>query len=338
MTTQSPSKSVSTPDTTKPVPGEPVLPDVNVNVVKPTAPVVGRVVDTHHATLGGKKSAAFIRHVAVDVSGTPLAGTFRAGQSFGVLPPGEDPKGKPHKLRLYSISSPSRGEDGQGNVLATCVKRVLDEHWDTHCLFRGVCSNYLCDLQEGDEVNVTGPSGKRFVLPEDPSKHDYVFLATGTGIAPFRSMVIDLLEGGFDSRVTLLMGSPYKTDLLYDDELRELDARHDNFRYLTAISREVQEDLPRRLYVQDRIKYDPAGTGAGSVTEQLGSERSLIYVCGLTGMELGIFRGLFDSLGREAAEQYVRVADDVADDPSSWNRKMINREIKTTRRVFLEVY
>lgn len=320
------------------VPGEPVLPEVEVNVVRPTDPVIGRVVASELCTLGGRKSAAFIRHVAVDVSGTPLAGRFRAGQSFGVLPPGVDDKGKAHKLRLYSISSPTRGEDGQGNVLATSVKRVLDEHWDDHRLFVGVCSNYLGNAQVGEEIRVTGPSGKRFVLPSEPAKHDYVFFATGTGIAPFRSMAIDLLEGGYDCRVSLVMGSPYRTDLIYDDQFRELVRKHPNFRYITAISRERQEDTDKMLYVQDRILHDPAGSGPGSLPEQLASDRTLIYVCGLAGMELGIFRGLYDALGREGASGYVRVDDEIAGDPKSWNKRMINRQIRTTRRVFLEVY
>lgn len=320
------------------MPGEPVLPAVDVNLVKPTAPVIGRVVESELCTLGKRKSAAFIRHVAIDVSGTALAGTFRAGQSFGVLPPGEDAKGKPHKLRLYSISSPTRGEDGQGNVLATSCKRVLDEHWDDHKLFEGVCSNYLCDAQVGDEIRVTGPSGKRFVLPEDPSRHDFVFFATGTGIAPFRAMAIDLLEGGFDCRVALVMGSPYRTDLIYDDQFRALDEKYDNFRYVTAISREVPEDQDRKLYVQDRIQHDTLGSGPGSLPEMLASDRALIYVCGLAGMEMGIFKGLYGTLGRSGAGGYVRVDDEVAEDLSSWNKKMINRQIRPSKRVFLEVY
>ncbi len=320
------------------VAGEPVMPDVSVNLVRPNEPVIGRVVESELCTLGKRKSAAFIRHVAIDVSGTPLAGNFRAGQSFGVLPPGETDRGKPHKLRLYSISSPTRGEDGEGNVLATSCKRVVDEHWDDHKLFLGVCSNYLCDAQIGDEIRVTGPSGKRFVLPVDPSQHDYVFFATGTGIAPFRALSIDLLEGGYASKVTLVMGSPYRTDLIYDEQLRELDEKYENFRYVTAISRETQDDLDRRLYVQDRIKHDPLGTGPGSLSEQLASDRTLIYVCGLAGMEIGIFRGLFDALGRDAASAYVQVDDEIAGDPSSWNKRMINRQIRPTKRVFLEVY
>ncbi|MEC8818483.1 MAG: hypothetical protein VXX30_05305, partial [Planctomycetota bacterium] len=182
---------------------DPVLPDVDMHLVPPTEPVVGRVVENTPCTRG--KSASFVRHISIDVGGTALEGGFRAGQAFGVVPPGTDSKGRPAKVRLYSISAPSNGEDGAGKVLSTTCKRVLEEidmkgtdpdHPDRelkHQLFTGSCSNYLCNLQEGDEVMVTGPAGKRFLLPEEPERHDYLLLATGTGIAPFRGMIKDLL-------------------------------------------------------------------------------------------------------------------------------------------------
>lgn len=316
---------------------DPVLPAVQINLVRPTDPVVGRVVSNELCTRAGRKAAGFVRHVSIDVSGTPLAGSFVAGQSFGVLPPGTDERGRPHKLRLYSIASPSRGEDGSGSVLATTVKRLLDEHWDDGSLFRGVCSNYLCDAKAGDEILVTGPSGKRFVLPEDPSAHDYVFFATGTGIAPFRGMITDLLEAGAGSRVALVMGAPYTTDLLYDADMIALEEQHPNFRYITAISREHQADLSKPLYVQDRIACDPLGTGAGSIADMLASPRTLVYICGLAGMELGVFRAMYESLGRDRAAPLLAVDED-AQDPASWTRRMLNRQIKPSRRVFLEVY
>lgn len=317
---------------------DPVLPTVQVNLVRPTDPVVGRVVSNELCTKAGRKAAGFVRHVSIDVSGTPLAGSFVAGQSFGVLPPGTDERDRPHKLRLYSIASPTRGEDGAGNVLATTVKRLLDEHWDDQTLFRGVCSNYLCDAKAGDEILVTGPSGKRFVLPESPAAHDYVFFATGTGVAPFRGMITDLLESGVESRVALVMGVPYATDLLYDAEMVALAERHPNFRYITAISRENQPDLAKPLYVQDRILHDPLGTASGSITDMLSSPRSLVYVCGLAGMELGVFRAIYAALGRDGARPLLEVADEIAQDPASWTRRMLNRQIKASRRVFLEVY
>lgn len=304
----------------------------------PSAPAVGVVVSNERCT-ASKKAAGFVRHVVIDVSATQIAGRFVAGQSFGVLAPGLDAKGKEHKVRLYSIASPSFGEDGKGAHIATTVKRLIDEHHDTGGLHLGVASNYLCGLKPGDTVKVSGPSGKRFVLPADPGAHDYVFFATGTGIAPFRGMLLDLYKHpsrvAANSRVTLVMGVPYATELLYDAELRELEAAtQGRFRYLTALSRETQESPRgrRTMYVQDRLIGDEA------LRAKLASERTLVYICGIAGMELGIFQALTNELGGEAREQYLGVDADAAGSVVSWDRRMIHKQVRPTRRVFMEVY
>ena len=74
------------------------------------------------------KSASFVKHLEIDVSGTELAGNFTTGQAFGVIAPGLDHRGKPHKVRLYSFACPSSGEDGAGNIISTTPKRLIDEH------------------------------------------------------------------------------------------------------------------------------------------------------------------------------------------------------------------
>ena len=159
----------------------PELPGVVMNLHTPKSPAIGVVVESSVCT--ARKAAGFVRNVSIDVSGTQLAGNFKAGQAFGVIAPGTDDRGKPHKVRLYSLSNPSNGEDGNGNVIATPSKRLIDEHHEDHRLFLGVTSNYLCDLKPGDEVKLTGPNGRRFLIPARPQEHDYLFLATGTGIA-----------------------------------------------------------------------------------------------------------------------------------------------------------
>ncbi len=314
------------------IPGLPELPEVRQHLVSPAEPVVGRVVSSRLCT-AARKAAGFVRHIEIDVAGTPLAGAWRAGQSFGVVPPGADDKGRPHKLRLYSIAAPTGGETGDGTILSTTVKRTIEEHWESHALFLGVCSNYLCDLREGDPVHLTGPAGKRFLLPADHDRHDYLFIATGTGIAPFRGMLMDLANAGYAGRATLVMGSPYRTDLLYDAELRELERKHPWFRYRTAISREITEEQPRPMYVQDRIEAD-----ATASRDLLASERTLVYICGIAGMELGVLRTLWTMLPPQHRSQYLQIADDVPADPAHWDRRMIPRQIKPTKRVFMEVY
>lgn len=312
----------------------PALHEVQMHLHPPADPGVGIVVSNEKCT-AGRRAAGFVRHVAIDVSNTKLAGNFRAGQSFGVLPPGQDAKGKNHALRLYSIASPTRGEDGKGSILATTVKRLIDEHNQTEKLFLGVASNYLCDLKPGDHVKVTGPSGKRFVLPASSGDHDYLFFATGTGIAPFRGMLHDLLEdpAASNSRITLVMGSPYASDLLYHKDLLALAAKHPRFTYITAISREKTDDAPRPLYVQDRLQ-----THRDSLEPLLSSDRCLIYVCGIAGMELGIFQGLARTLRPDTLDAYLRVDPDARSSIDTWERRMIHKQVKPTRRVFLEVY
>lgn len=328
-------ESLSRPART-PQPGEPVLPEVQMNLHPASDAGVGKVVSTHRCT-AAQKSAGYVRHVSIDISATRLAGKFRPGQSFGVLAPGVDEKGKPHALRLYSIASPTRGEDGQGRVISTTVKRLIDEHHDDHSLFLGVTSNYLCSLKPGDEVRVTGPSGKRFLVPAKPDEHEYLFIATGTGIAPFRGMVLDMLEGAPEvrssSRVTLVMGSPYATDLIYHQELQALAAKHSNFRYLTAVSREAQSDGHGPLYVQDRLAHI-----RDELLPGMTSGRTLIYVCGILGMELGVFQSLARLLPAPALEAYLSVDAATLAGVDGWDRKMLHRQVKPSRRVFLEVY
>jgi ferredoxin--NADP+ reductase len=308
------------------------MPETLMHLVTPLSPVLGRVVSTARCTASAK-SAAFVRHVAIDVSGTPLEGKFLAGQSFGVLAPGLDANGKPHKVRLYSIASPTQGEDGHGKVLATTVKRTIDEHHETRALFFGVASNYLCDLRVGAEVRVSGPNGKRFLLPAEPALHDYIFIATGTGIAPFRGMIMELLARNVRSNIVLMMGSPYATDLLYHQDFERLAHEHLNFTYLTAISREASAPGGGPMYVHERLR-----THADLLAPILRSERALVYVCGIAGMELGVLQALVATLPQDAADQYVKVDPEVRTQPQAWNRRMIHKQISPTRRVLMEVY
>ncbi len=312
--------------------GIPEIPAVEQHKVRPNAPVIGKVHATRICTTS-RKAANFVRHIEIDVSGTPLENAWCSGQSFGVIPPGTQSNGKAHKLRLYSISAPTRGENGNGQIITTTVKRVIDEHWDTHQLLTGVCSNYLCDLNVGDEVMLTGPVGKRFVLPKNPEKHNYIFIATGTGIAPFRSMISDLVRLGMPSKAALLMGVPYQSDLLYDDDFTQWANEYEQFSYHTAVSRHQTPDQPKPIYVQDRLKTDFETLGP-----LLASQQTLIYICGMAGMELGVFQALARLLPPDQLRQYLDPAPEIADDIDHWERRMIPKKLKKTKRVFLEVY
>ena len=104
---------------------EPVFPSVQVNSVLPAEPIEVRIKSNRICMRG--KSASYVHHMEFDLSGTALAGQFRPGQAIGVVPPGIDDQGRPEAGRLYSISSPTIGEDGKGLVVSTTCKRMIDE-------------------------------------------------------------------------------------------------------------------------------------------------------------------------------------------------------------------
>jgi len=300
-------------------------------------PVIGRIVSNESCLRG--KSASFVRHTVIDIGGTPLEGHCRAGQAFGVIPPGFDANGSPHKVRLYSLACPTSGEDGASRYISTTAKRVILERGpgepeDSHRLFLGVCSNYLCDLGPGDEVLVCGPCGKRFLLPESPAEHDYLFVATGTGIAPFRGMLLELLGGPSPlaaNRIHLIMGAPYTTDLLYDELFSRLSREHGIFRYHTAISREPRNGTSSGPYVHDYL-----AAHLDEIGPLLADERTLVYACGLAGMQCGLFRVMAE---HGLAEPYFEPRGELARiPPREWQPGAMRRGVRLRDRCFVEVY
>ena len=303
------------------------LPEVELNIYTPKDPVEVPVVENYICTK--ESSPNFVRHVTFDVSGTDLEGKIRVGQSIGILPPGENEKGRPYKLRLYSVSSPSKGEEGNASLVSTTVKRTIEE-LNGEKLYLGVCSNYLADLRPGDKVKMTGPSGRRFLLPENAEDFNYIFFATGTGIAPYRGMVMELMDQGFDNQIALIFGCAYRTDLLYADYFESLDTENDHFTYLPYISREDRRHDGTKKYVQtclwdDQELLDPI----------LEKDNTLLYICGLKGMESGIYR----ALAKKNFQEYLDIREPVmSEDPDSWDEEQIKRHVKPSARTFVEVY
>lgn len=99
---------------------------------------------------------------------------------------------------------------------------------------------FFNEVKEGSELTVRGPQGV-FTLPE-PIEKDLYFICTGTGIAPFRSMVNHLHRHGIPHRsIYLIFGTRTKKDLLYADELRSLAEKMEGFYFLPTLSREQWE-------------------------------------------------------------------------------------------------
>ena len=95
-------------------------------------------------------------------------------------------------MRLYSIASSRYGDDMTGKTGSLCVRRAVyvdPETGKEDDSKKGVCSNFLCDAKPGQELTMTGPSGKVMLMPEQDPKTDLIMVATGTGIAPYRGFI-----------------------------------------------------------------------------------------------------------------------------------------------------
>ncbi len=234
-------------------------------------PAMARVQGNYRLT--EQSSDADVRHIILDLAGLPFP--VLEGQSIGIIPPGTDAAGKPHLPRLYSVSSPRDGErPGYLNISLT-IKREP----------QGVCSNYVCDLTSGDEVQLTGPFGSTFLMPSDPQA-DLMMICTGTGSAPFRGFTMhrQRVSPQDKDRMTLVFGARRPSELPYFGPLKKIP---DSFMVKHfAFSR--QEDAPKQ-YVQDRLRE-----AASRVAELLQNPNGYIYICGLKAMEQGVEEALKD--------------------------------------------
>jgi ferredoxin--NADP+ reductase len=155
---------------------------VITNKFRPKEPYVGKCLLNTKIT--GDDAPGETWHMVFSTEGEV---PYKEGQSIGIISDGEDKNGKPHKLRLYSIASSALGDFGDSKTVSLCVKRLVYTN-DQGEIVKGVCSNFLCDLKPGSDVKITGPVGKEMLMPKDPNA-TVVMLATGTGIAPFRSFL-----------------------------------------------------------------------------------------------------------------------------------------------------
>ena len=284
---KAPTKPETKVDASK-APAKPAHQSVPVNLYKPKTPFVGTVLDNYSLLQEG--AIGRVQHITFDLSGGDPHLEYVEGQSIGIIPEGTDAKGKPHKLRLYSIASTRHGDDMAGKTVSLCV-RQLEYQNEAGEEIKGVCSTYLCDINPGDKVKITGPVGKEMLLPEDEEANVIMF-ATGTGIAPMRTYLRRMFEAGerdkngwkFRGKAWLFMGAPKTPNLLYDDDFEKYQEEFpDNFRYTKAISREQKNSKGGRMYIQDRVLEH-----ADEIFSMIEDPKTHVYMCGLRGMEPGI--------------------------------------------------
>lgn len=278
---------VAAPAPAKPAPAKAHHVDVPVNLYKPKDPFRGNVLSNESLVREGGEG--IVQHITFDLSGGNLR--YLEGQSIGIIPPGTDKNGKPHKLRLYSIASTRHGDRLDDQTISLCVRK-LEYTNEAGEKVEGVCSTFLTGVQPGTPVAITGPVGKEMLLPTDPEAN-IVMLGTGTGIAPFRAFLWRMFKETnpdyqFKGLAWLFFGVAYSGNILYKDDLEAIQAQYpDNFRLTYAISREQKNADGGKMYIQSRIKEN-----ADELWALLQNPKTHVYICGLKGMEPGIDEGM----------------------------------------------
>jgi len=252
------------------------------NLYGPKSPTTATVVGNFKVNEAGTTNET--HHIVIDFGSMPFP--VLEGQSVAIVPPGVDASGKPHHARQYSIASPRNGERAGYNNVSLTVKRVIEDHEGKPV--QGVCSNYLCDVKVGDAIQVIGPFGSSFLMPNHP-KSNIVMICTGTGSAPMRGMTewrrrlrqTGKFEGG---KLILFFGARTQEELPYFGPLQKLPKDFIDINF--AFSRTPGQ--PKR-YVQDAMR-----DRAADLVALLKDPNTYFYVCGLKSMEEGVVLALHD--------------------------------------------
>ncbi|MFN3966421.1 MAG: NADH:ubiquinone reductase (Na(+)-transporting) subunit F [Endomicrobiia bacterium] len=161
-----------------------------------------------------------IKYIKINLQ-SPNTIKFKPGQYIQLKIPGTD------EFRAYSIASAPY----DANTIELIVRLVPG----------GLCSTYVHSVLEvGDKVTFTGPFGE-FFLREESSK-DIICIGGGCGMAPIRSILYYLKEHNMPRKVIYFFGARAKRDLFYTEELKELERKYPNFKYIPALSEPKADD------------------------------------------------------------------------------------------------
>lgn len=192
--------------------------------------------------------------------------------------------------RAYSLANSPSEDD-----LEFCIRRVPGGK---------LTSDLFVHTDVGDRVVVRGPNGE--MVLDDPSDRDLVFMATGTGVAPFKSMIDYVFERGWDEdrHVWLFLGCGWEDDLPYREAFREYDLTHEGFHFVPSLTREElltdwdgETDYIQRVllsYLEDGAIEGvelPSGLAAyrdaepgRDVDARIDPASVELYACGITAM------------------------------------------------------
>jgi benzoyl-CoA oxygenase/reductase BoxA protein len=213
-------------------------------------PVTATVAGNYRLT--AEDASSDIHHIVLDFGNHFFP--VLEGQAIGIVPPGTDASGKPHYIRMYSVASPRDGERPGYNNLALTVKRVDTDH-DGNPV-RGVASNFLCDLAKGDPVQVVGPFGSTFLMPNH-REASVMMICTGTGSAPMRAMTERMRRNmdHFSGRRLLFFGARNRRELPYFGPLLKLPKDFLDIHFAFSRDPECHAGMCRTPFARPRPRW-----------------------------------------------------------------------------------
>jgi len=240
------------------------------------------------------ESEVEVRHLIVEVPECDF--DYSEGQSLGVLAPGPNEFGNRFHLRLYSIANPRGGEGGTPDRISLCVRRCFSIDDISGERYPGRASNFLCDAQPGDSIQVVGPFGVPFHIPKDKSSN-LLMIGVGTGIAPFRALVRHIYElhRGWTGSVRLFYGAQTGMELLYLNDVRkDLGLYYDDksFKAFAAVSPRPHFDVPPALE-EKLADHRP------EIWEMIQDPKTHVYVGGLMDADKKFQKSMCAAAGSE---------------------------------------
>lgn len=225
-----------------------------------------------------------VRHLVFErADGAPFV--YEAGQWVSLVLPLLDEKGRPLR-RSYSLASRA-----DGSARFECVVTQVDG---------GVGSTWLTQAPLGARLEVKGPQGRFTRPPQEAAPSLYV--ATGTGVAPFRGMLRDAVAAGSTTPLWLLFGVRTPADALFREEFEALAAQHPWLRVHLSLSRPPAGWAGRVGYVQEHVAALFAELERAHGPAQA-------YVCGVKKMLFAVRDVLKTELGVERQRLHLETYD-----------------------------
>jgi Na+-transporting NADH:ubiquinone oxidoreductase subunit F len=192
-------------------------------------------------------------------------------------------------FRAYSMAN----HPAEGNIVMLNI-RLATPPWDrVKNAFAdvppGLCSSYIFTRKPGDKVMISGPYGEFHIKP---TKKEMVYIGGGAGMAPLRSHIFHLFHTqGTDRKVSYWYGARSKREIFYEEQFRDIEAKHPNFKFNIALSEPLPDDnwegyvgFIHKIVLDNYLSKHPE------------PEEIEYYLCGPPMMNAAVFK-MLDDLG-----------------------------------------